>query len=314
MKRLWSIFRPKKAAASEGPSTRAGAGRKVLAELGGETLLGDILRSFRQNKTSLAGLSVVLVLAFLAVAAPLVTAYDPYGMNLDDQFLKPSAEHWFGTDRFGRDLFTRVVYGARISLLVGLVPSFITVFLGGFLGVLSGYVGGRTDFWIMRLADVVMAFPSLLLALVVMYTLGASLFNIFIALSLVGWAGAARVVRSQVLSLKEMEFVEAARAIGVRDTVIMARHIFPNCLPALIVLFTLRIPEAIMFEASLSFLGVGAQPPTPSWGLLVSRGKEFLFSAPWVAILPGVAIFVTVLAFNFMGDGFRDAIDPYMKD
>jgi ABC-type dipeptide/oligopeptide/nickel transport system permease subunit len=147
-----------------------------------------------------------------------------------------------------------------------------------------------------------------------MDTLGASLFNIFIALSLVGWAGAARVVRSQVLSLKEMEFVEAARAIGVRDTVIMARHIFPNCLPALIVLFTLRIPEAIMFEASLSFLGVGAQPPTPSWGLLVSRGKEFLFSAPWVAILPGVAIFVTVLAFNFMGDGFRDAIDPYMKD
>jgi ABC-type dipeptide/oligopeptide/nickel transport system permease subunit len=235
-------------------------------------------------------------------------------MNLDDQFLEPSAEHWFGTDRFGRDLFTRVVYGARISLLVGLVPSVITVFLGGFLGVLSGYAGGRTDFLIMRLADVVMAFPSLLLALVVMYTLGASLFNIFIALSLVGWAGVARVVRSQVLSLKEMEFVEAARAIGVRDTVIMARHIFPNCLPVLIVLFTLRIPEAIMFEASLSFLGVGAQPPTPSWGLLVSRGKEFLFSAPWVAILPGVAIFVTVLAFNFMGDGFRDAIDPYMKD
>jgi ABC-type dipeptide/oligopeptide/nickel transport system permease subunit len=314
MKPLRSVFRPQKAAASEGPSAGAAAGRKVLADLGGETLLGDILRSFRQNKTALAGLSVVLVLAFLAVAAPLVTPCDPYGMNLDDQFLEPSAEHWFGTDRFGRDLFTRVVYGARISLLVGLVPSVITVFLGGFLGVLSGYAGGRTDFLIMRLADVVMAFPSLLLALVVMYTLGASLFNIFIALSLVGWAGVARVVRSQVLSLKEMEFVEAARAIGVRDTVIMARHIFPNCLPVLIVLFTLRIPEAIMFEASLSFLGVGAQPPTPSWGLLVSRGKEFLFSAPWVAILPGVAIFVTVLAFNFMGDGFRDAIDPYMKD
>ncbi len=314
MKPLRSVFRSRKESVSKKPVAGAGAGRKVVAYLGGETLPGDILRSFRQNKTALAGLSVVLVLAFLAVAAPLVTPFDPYGMNLDDQFLKPSAEHWFGTDRFGRDLFTRVVYGARISLLVGLVPSFITVFLGGLLGVVSGYTGGRTDFLIMRLADVVMAFPSLLLALVVMYTLGASLFNIFIALSLVGWAGAARVVRSQVLSLKEMEFVEAARAIGVRDAVIMARHIFPNCLPALIVLFTLRIPEAIMFEASLSFLGVGAQPPTPSWGLLVSRGKEFLFSAPWVAILPGVAIFVTVLAFNFMGDGFRDAIDPYMKD
>jgi ABC-type dipeptide/oligopeptide/nickel transport system permease subunit len=314
MKRLLSAFLPKRAEASEKAPDGTVSGGKVFSALGGETLTGDILRSFRKNRTALVGFCAVFLLVVVAVAAPLVTPFDPYAMNLDDQFLEPSGKHWFGTDRFGRDLFTRVIYGARISLLVGLVPSFITVFLGGFLGIISGYTGGRTDFWIMRLADVVMAFPSLLLALVVMYTLGASLFNIFIALSLVGWAGAARVVRSQVLSLKEMEFVEAARAIGVRDTVIMARHIFPNCLPALIVLFTLRIPEAIMFEASLSFLGVGAQPPTPSWGLLVSRGKEFLFSAPWVAILPGVAIFVTVLAFNFMGDGFRDAIDPYMKD
>ena len=310
---MWfkKIFSRKKASeAAETAASVAGTSQ----EAGGESLLGDVLYSFRQNKTASIGLCVVVLLVFLAVFAPLVCPYDPYEMDLDQQFLRPSTEHWFGTDRFGRDLFTRVVYGTRISLLVGLVPSFIAVSLGGLLGVLSGYVGGRTDFWIMRLADVVMAFPSLLLALVVMYTLGATLFNIFIALSLVGWAGAARVVRSQVLSLKEMEFVEAARAIGVRDVVIMARHILPNCLPALIVLFTLRIPEAIMFEASLSFLGVGAQPPTPSWGLLVSRGKEFLFSAPWVAILPGVAIFVTVLAFNFMGDGFRDAIDPYMKD
>lgn len=304
------LLRKKRAESSADGS----AERKAFAPEGGESLGGDILRAFRQNRIALAGLIVVVILAFLAVAAPFVTPSNPYEMDLDRQFLRPSAEHWFGTDRFGRDLFTRVVYGARISLLVGLIPSFIAVAIGGLLGVVSGYSGGRTDFWIMRLADVVMAFPSLLLALVVMYTLGATLFNIFIALSLVGWAGAARVVRSQVLSLKEMEFVEAARAIGVPDGVIMARHILPNCLPALIVLFTLRIPEAIMFEASLSFLGVGAQPPTPSWGLLVSRGKEFLFSAPWVAILPGVAIFVTVLAFNFMGDGLRDAIDPYMKD
>ncbi|MFP4482866.1 MAG: ABC transporter permease [Thermovirgaceae bacterium] len=314
MKRLGSIFLKTGTQGPDNAPADAEPGPEGFFAPGGETLFGDILRSFRQNKTALVGLCAVLVLAVLAVAAPVVTPWDPYEMNLEEQFFSPSTEHWFGTDRFGRDLFTRVIYGARISLLVGLVPSFITVFLGGLLGVLSGYVGGRTDFWIMRLADVVMAFPSLLLALVVMYTLGASLFNIFIALSLVGWAGAARVVRSQVLSLKEMEFVEAARAIGVRDTVIMVRHIFPNCLPALIVLFSLRIPEAIMFEASLSFLGVGAQPPTPSWGLLVSRGKEFLFSAPWVAILPGVAIFATVLAFNFMGDGFRDAIDPYMKE
>jgi ABC-type dipeptide/oligopeptide/nickel transport system permease subunit len=279
-----------------------------------DSLLWDIYRAFWSNKTALAGLAVVMGLVFVALFAPFLSPYDPYEMDLDNQLLHPSMQHWFGTDMFGRDLLTRVIFGARISLLIGLIPSFIAIAIGGILGVISGYVGGRTDFWIMRLADVVMAFPSLLLAMVVMYTLGATLFNIFIALSLVGWAGAARVVRSQVLSLKEKEFVEAARAIGVRDWVIMVRHIFPNCLPALIVLFTLRIPEAIMSEASLSFLGVGAQPPMPSWGLLISRGKEFLFSAPWVAILPGLAIFLTVLAFNFMGDGFRDAIDPYMKD
>ncbi|MGB3996396.1 MAG: ABC transporter permease, partial [Acetomicrobium sp.] len=166
---------------------------------------------------------------------------------------------------------------------------------------------------VMRMADVVMAFPSLLLAIVVMYTLGATLFNLFIALSVVGWAGAARVVRSQTLSIREKEFIEAAKAIGVKDFKIMARHVFPNCLPSLMVLFTMNIPDAILSEASLSFLGVGAQPPTPSWGLLVSNGKEFLFSAPWVAILPGLAILITVLAFNFIGDGLRDAIDPYLK-
>lgn len=301
---------------SEGAGSENGTPEVKTRRIGGErdSLLWDTFRAFWSNKTALAGLFIVICLIFVAVFAPIISPYDPYEMDLDNQLLRPSMQHWFGTDMFGRDLLTRVIFGARISLLIGLIPSFIAIAIGGILGVISGYLGGRTDFWIMRLADVVMAFPSLLLAMVVMYTLGATLFNIFIALSLVGWAGAARVVRSQVLSLKEKEFIEAARAIGVRDGVIMLRHIFPNCLPALIVLFTLRIPDAIMSEASLSFLGVGAQPPTPSWGLLISRGKEFLFSAPWVAILPGIAIFLTVLAFNFMGDGFRDAIDPYMKD
>jgi peptide/nickel transport system permease protein len=279
-----------------------------------DTLYGDIVRAFRDNKTALVGLIVIAITTFLAVFASFVSPYDPYGVDLDNALLAPSWQHWFGTDVFGRDLATRVLFGARISLVIGLVPSALAMIIGTLLGIASGFIGGKTDFWIMRLADMVLAFPSLLLAMCFMYTLGATLFNIFIALSVVGWAGTARVVRSQTLSFKEMEFVEAARAIGVRKHVIMLRHILPNCLPALMVLFTLRIPSAIMSEASLSFLGVGAQPPTPSWGLLVSRGREFLFSAPWVAILPGIAILITVLAFNFMGDGMRDAIDPHMKD
>eukprot|EP00831_Metopus_contortus_P020395 TRINITY_DN18974_c0_g1_i1.p2 TRINITY_DN18974_c0_g1~~TRINITY_DN18974_c0_g1_i1.p2 ORF type:complete len:267 (-),score=68.05 TRINITY_DN18974_c0_g1_i1:80-880(-) len=191
-----------------------------------------------------------------------VSTQSTWEVDLDNQLLSPSWSHWFGTDMFGRDLLTRVIYGARISLVIGLVPSFFSMFIGTVLGILAGYYGGWTDFWIMRLADMVLAFPSLLLAMCFMYTLGATLFNIFIALSLVGWATTARVVRSQTLSLKEKEFVEAARAMGVRRRTIMIRHIFPNCLPALVVLFTLRIPQAIMSEASLSFLGVGAQSPT----------------------------------------------------
>jgi len=283
---------------------------KLLAH---ETLFADIIRAFKENKTALFGLIVVAILVVLAIFAPYVTPYDPYEIDLNNRFSKPSLNHWFGTDMFGRDLFTRVIYGARISLAIGLIPSLIAVSIGAILGVVSGYIGGRLGYWVMRMADVVMAFPSLLLAIVVMYTLGATLFNLFIALSVVGWAGAARVVRSQALSIREKEFIEAAKAIGVKDIKIMARHVFPNCLPSLMVLFTMNIPDAILSEASLSFLGVGAQPPTPSWGLLVSNGKEFLFSAPWVAILPGVAIFITVLAFNFIGDGLRDAIDPYLK-
>lgn len=279
-----------------------------------ETLSGDVLRAFWKNRAALVGLVVVGAISLLALGAPWMLSGDPYAIDLDLRNLPPSWAHWFGTDHYGRDLFTRVVYGARISLVIGLIPAFLSTCIGAVLGVVSGFYGGKTDFWIMRLADVVLAFPSLLLAMAIMYTLGASLFNIFIALSVVGWASTSRIVRSQTLSLKEKEFVEAARALGVSRSKIVFRHILPNCLPNIVVVFTMSIPAAIMQEAGLSFLGVGAQPPTPSWGLLVSQGKEFIFSAPWVAILPGVAILVLVLAFNFMGDGLRDAIDPYMKD
>ena len=286
---------------------------------GGETaappssFLRDVLAAYRRNRLAMAGAAVVLLLFLMAVLAPWLTPYDPYGIDLEAMTEAPSWAHWLGTDQFGRDLLTRILYGTRISLVIGIVPTLMSMAIGTTLGLAGGFYGGKVDMVIMRLCDIVLAFPSLLLAMVVMYTLGATLVNIFIALAAVGWAGTARVVRSQVLSLKEKEFVEAARAVGVKNSVIMARHILPNCLPALIVLFTLGIPGAILSEASLSFLGVGAQPPTPSWGLIVTSGKEFLFSAPWVAIAPGIFILVTVLAFNFMGDGFRDALDPYMK-
>jgi peptide/nickel transport system permease protein len=185
--------------------------------------------------------------------------------------------------------------------------------IGAVIGVVSGFQGGWIDTSLMRVGDVVMAFPSLILAMVVTYTLGASLFTLFVALSIVGWAGAARVVRSQTLSLKEREFVTAALAVGAKRNRTMFQHIIPNCLAPIIVLLTLAIPSAIMAEAGLSFLGVGAQPPTPSWGLMINEAQEYIFSAPWASILPGVAIFVTVLAFNFVGDGLRDALDPYLR-
>ena len=263
---------------------------------------------------AMVGLAFVLLLVLGAIFAPWISPHDPYRVALDEQLLPASTTYWLGTDNFGRDVLTRILYGARISLVVGIVPSLISLMIGTMMGILSGYLGGRTDFVVMRLADMMIAFPSLLLAMVVMYTLGANLLNILIALALVGWASVARVVRSQTLALREKEFIEAARANGTARITVMLRHIFPNVVPTLIVLFTLAIPEAIMWESSLSFLGVGVQPPEASWGLLVAKGKEYMFQAPAVAIAPGVAILLTVLAFNFIGDGLRDALDPSMKD
>ncbi|MDR7317544.1 ABC transporter permease [Brevibacillus nitrificans] len=282
-------------------------------ELVKETFWQDVFRSLIKDRMAITGGIVILLFVLMAIFAPWIAPHDPYEVNLDNQFQKPGLEHWLGTDMFGRDVLSRIIYGSQISLLIGLVPSMITMSIGIVLGIVAGYFGRRTDFVIMTISDMVLSFPSLLLAMVVMYTLGASLLNIFIALSIVGWAGTARVVRAQTLSLKNKEFVEAARAVGVKPYIIMLRHILPNCIPQLLVLFTLEIPGSILSEASLSFLGVGAQPPASSWGLMVSNGKEFLFNAPWVAIAPGIAILVIVLAFNFLGDGLRDALDPYLK-
>lgn len=282
-------------------------------ELQDTALAKEVWYRFRRNKTAMAGGFIVLLLIVTAVFAPLIAPHNPYDVDLAKQFLAPNSTYLLGTDMFGRDVLSRIIYGTRISLIIGLIPTLMSMCIGTLLGVLAGYYGGWVDSLIMRLADIILAFPSLLLAMAVMYTLGASIFNIFIALSIVSWAGTARVVRAQTLSLKQKEFVEAARAIGLKDSLIIIRHIIPNCLAPLLVLLTLGIPGAIMSEAGLSFLGVGAQPPTPSWGLMIANGKEYLFSAPWNSIFPGFAILITVMGFNFLGDGLRDALDPYMK-
>lgn len=287
----------------------------IESEIGeSDTAIDKIKNMIKKNKLAVFSAVVIIAIIVVTVFAPIFAPYNPNEQVLKDRLMAPCGAHIFGTDELGRDVFSRVIYGARVSLVIGIVPTVISMAIGTVLGLMAGFLGKKVDFIIMRLADVMLAFPSLLLAMVVMYTLGASLVNIFIALSLVSWAGTARIVRSQTLALKEKEFVEAARSIGVNKWTIMFRHILPNCISSLIVLFTLNIPSAILSESSLSFLGIGAQPPSTSWGLMVVRGKKYLFSDPWLSIVPGVAILIIVLAFNFLGDGLRDTLDPYMKE
>lgn len=286
----------------------------IASQIGeSESLLDKVKTLCRENKLAAVSAVVIIIIALMAIFAPLVAPYDPTAQDLTNRLQGMSLQHIFGTDQLGRDVFSRMIYGARISLCIGLFPTLISMILGTILGLMSGYLGKTVDFIIMRLADITMAFPSLLLAMVVMYTLGNGIINIFLALTIVSWAGTARVVRSQTLSLREMEYVEAARSMGVSSFRTMFRHILPNCLPNLIVLFTLNIPGSILSESSLSFLGIGAQSPATSWGLMVSEGKDYLFTNPVIAIAPGVAILVLALAFNFLGDGVRDVMDPYSK-
>lgn len=286
----------------------------LAAELGETESTWDKLKALcRDNKLAVASAVVILLITLAAIFAPLVAPYDPAAQDLANRMQGMSLAHPFGTDQLGRDVLSRMIYGARISLCIGIFPTLISMVLGAVLGLMSGYMGKTVDFIIMRLADITMAFPSLLLAMVVMYTLGNGIVNIFLALTIVSWAGTARVVRSQTLSLREKEYVEAARSMGVGSFTTMFRHILPNCLPSLIVLFTLNIPGSILSESSLSFLGIGAQSPATSWGLMVSEGKDYLFTNPVIAIAPGIAILVLALAFNFLGDGVRDVLDPYNK-
>ena len=256
------------------------------------------------------GAAIVLTAVLAAVFGPWLAPFDPADQQLPLRLEGPTGLHWFGLDELGRDILARVLSGARISLMVGLVVVGISSTVGIALGAIAGYFGGRIDEAISRLIDILLAFPSLLLAIAIVAVLGPSLTNVIVALSLIGWVGYARLVRGQVLRAREFEFVQAARALGAATPRILIRHIIPTALPAVTVQATLGMGGAILSEAALSFLGLGVQPPTPSWGTMLSYGRAHLFDAPHLTIFPGLAIAVLVLGFNFLGDGLRDALDP----
>ena len=268
------------------------------------------VRRFLRNRAAVVGLMLVVLLVLLAVFAPLLAPYAPDAQNLRARLRGPSAEHWFGTDEFGRDILSRVLYGARISLFTGLVPVVSGLLVGTTIGLVAGYYRGRIDDVLMRVMDVLLAFPSLLLALAVVGALGPGLVNAVIAVAIVAVPGYARLARSVVIATREEEFVQAARALGARDPRLLVRHVLPTTLGPLSVQATLGIGFAILSMAGLSFLGLGVQPPTADWGEMLARGRRFLPDSPWLLLYPGAAISLTVLAFNLFGDGLRDALDP----
>ena len=286
----------------------------LQSQIGEEDRFRDKMRRMaRENKVAVVSFVFIVLVILAAVLAPVLTPYEENGMDLMHRLAAPSPEHLLGTDEGGRDEFTRLLYGARVSLLIGVVPALLSLTLGSLLGVIAGYRGGFVDTLIMRAADVTLAFPSMLLAMVIMYSLGGGLVNVFLTLTLVNWANVARVVRAQTLRLRNSEFVQAARVIGVSKDRIMRRHILPNCLPTMLVLFTLNIPASILTESSLSFLGLGIQPPNASWGLMINTGRQYLYTAPWLCFAPGAAIMLIALAFNFLGNGLLDVLDPRQK-
>jgi peptide/nickel transport system permease protein len=256
------------------------------------------------------GAAIILLAVLAAIVGPAVAPFDPAAQELPLRLEGPTGLHWFGLDELGRDIFARILSGARISLMVGLIVVGVSASIGIVLGAVAGYFGGKIDEAISRVIDILLAFPGLLLAIALVAVLGPSLVNVVLALSFIGWVGYARLVRGQVLRAREFEFVQAARALGATTPRILARHVIPTALPAVTVQATLGMGAAILAEAALSFLGLGVQPPTPSWGTMLNYGRAHLLDAPHLTIFPGLAIAVLVLGFNFLGDGLRDALDP----
>lgn len=270
-------------------------------------------RQMVRNRAGMIGLAIIAIVALVAIFAPLVAPYDPYEINRLDRLQGPSWAHLMGTDEFGRDVFSRIVYGARISMGVGIASVAIATLLGAPAGIIAGYFGGWIDSVIMRIADIVYSFPAILLALAITAFLGPNLRNVILALGIVYAPGMARIVRGPVLAAKEQEYVEASRVIGASNARIVTWHILPNVLSPLIVTATITFSFALLSEAALSFLGLGAQPPSASWGVMLSDGRRFMETVPSLAIFPGLAIMVTVLGSNLLGDALRDVLDPRLR-
>lgn len=275
----------------------------------------EIWQRLKRNKLAMVGMVIVIFNVFVAVFAPLLTPYDPNMMDTVNSFLPPgSPGHIFGTDNFGRDLFSRVIYGSRVSLIVGVASIAIGGTIGTVLGLIAAFYGGKIDNVIMRIMDGLFAFPFVLLSIALMTVLGNGLHNIIVAVSVVNIPGFTRIARGAALTVKELDYVDAARALGAKNSRLIFSHIFPNCMASLIVYATMSVAGAILSEAALSFLGLGIAPPDPSWGGILRAGQEYMRTAPQICIFSGVAILVTVLGFNLFGDGLRDALDPKMKD
>ena len=257
-------------------------------------------------------LAIIALLVGAALAAPLIARHDPLAIELSNQLQRPSFAHWMGTDFQGRDVWARVVYGARVSLTVGFVSQAIALSIGVVLGLIAGYYGRWVDELVMRLADITLAFPTLLLLIAMAAAFEPSLTTVYVTIGVVGWAGMARLIRGQVLVTRQLEFVQAARALGATDRRILAWHLLPNVIAPVVIAATLGVAGAIMAEAALAFLGLGVQPPTPSWGSMISSARDLiqLRTAPWTSVFPGLAIGAAVLGFNLLGDSLRDALDP----
>ena len=275
----------------------------------------EIWRRLRKNKMAMLGLVILVMLALTAIFADVIADYDTkvIAQDIKNRLQGPSMEHWCGTDEFGRDIFARLVHGSRVSLVVGLISVSISLLMGGALGAIAGYYGGRVDNVIMRIMDIFLAVPSILLAMTIVAALGTSLINVMLAIGVSGIPGYARIVRASVMSIKDQEFVEASRAIGAKSPTTIFREILPNCLAPIIVQATLSVAGAILSTASLSFIGLGVQPPSPEWGAMLSTGRRYIRTEPYLTVIPGLAIMVVVYALNVVGDGLRDCLDPRLK-